>query len=98
MPPDPPDAAGARLVFTFDGRELSARPGQTVAAALITNGVRSWRTTRVHSDRRGLFCGVGVCFDCLVVLNGRANVRACLEPVRSGDIIEPQAETGHDAI
>ncbi len=104
MPPEPDDSArrlGARsherTAFVFAGKEVTALPGQTVAAALIAHGIRSWRTTRVAGRRRGLFCGIGVCFDCLVVVDGRPNVRACLEPVRAGALVEPQEGTGHDA-
>lgn len=71
---------------TFDGRELPVSPGQTVAAVLMAAGVRSWRTTRVGGRPRGLFCGIGVCFDCLVTINGVAS-RACLVTARPGDVI-----------
>ena len=70
--------------FTLDGRELSARPGQSVGAALTDAGVRSWRTTRRREKPRGLFCGIGVCFDCLIEVDGRPDQRACLTPVQPG--------------
>lgn len=66
--------------FTFDGRSIAFRPGQTVGAALVAQGVLAWRTTRVGGRPRGLFCGIGVCFDCLVVIDDRDDVRACREP------------------
>jgi predicted molibdopterin-dependent oxidoreductase YjgC len=70
--------------ITFAGRTLQARAGQTVAAALMENGVRSWRRTRHRERPRGLFCGIGVCFDCLLTIDDRAAQRACLVPVRDG--------------
>jgi predicted molibdopterin-dependent oxidoreductase YjgC len=73
-----------RVEFTVDGRPLSAVAGQTVAAALIDAGVRSWRTTRRHGRPRGAFCGIGVCFDCLITVDGRTGVRACLLTVADG--------------
>jgi predicted molibdopterin-dependent oxidoreductase YjgC len=82
--------------FTFAGRRIEAEPGQSVAAALIAAGHRSWHTTRQSGAPRGVFCGIGVCFDCLVVVNGRPNQRACLTEVRDGDRVEPQEGTGHD--
>jgi predicted molibdopterin-dependent oxidoreductase YjgC len=82
--------------FSFDGREITAAAGQSVGAALIAAGYRSWRTTRHAGTPRGVFCGIGICFDCLVVVNGRPNQRACLTEVRDGDIVEPQVGTGHD--
>jgi predicted molibdopterin-dependent oxidoreductase YjgC len=79
---------------TFDGRPLPVRPGQTVAAVLLAAGVRSWRTTRVAGRPRGLFCGIGACFDCLVTVNGTPSVRACLTEARPGDVITTQEGAG----
>ncbi|MEU2337782.1 (2Fe-2S)-binding protein [Streptomyces sp. NPDC006654] len=87
---------GAAFTVTFDGREIEALPGQTVAAALWASGVTSWRSTRGAGRPRGVFCGIGVCFDCLVVVNDRPNRRACLVPLRPGDVIRTQQGTGHD--
>lgn len=80
--------------FTFDGHPLTAQSGQTVGGALLAAGVRSWRTTRFEGRPRGLFCGIGVCFDCLVTVNGEPNVRACLAPVADGDVVTTQAGDG----
>ncbi|MFK0112312.1 (2Fe-2S)-binding protein [Streptomyces sp. NPDC091217] len=87
---------GPAFTVTFDGRELAALPGQTVAAALWAAGVMSWRSTRDEGRPRGIFCGIGVCFDCLVTVNDRPNQRACLVPLRPGDAIRTQEGTGHD--
>ena len=73
-----------RLTLTLDGRAITARPGQSVAAALIEDGVRSWRTTRRGGRPRGLFCGIGVCYDCLISVDGLPDQRACLVSVRDG--------------
>ena len=75
------------VTVTFAGRTLHAREGQSVAAALTAAGVRSWRTTRRGHQPRGLFCGIGVCFDCLLTIDGRPAQRACLVPVRDGMIL-----------
>jgi len=84
--------------FSFDGEPLPARPGQTVAAALWSAGRLSWRSTRNAARPRGAFCGMGVCFDCLVVLDGRPNVRACLAPVQPGSQVTTQEGDGHDRL
>ncbi|MFD8199931.1 (2Fe-2S)-binding protein [Streptomyces sp. NPDC003470] len=81
---------------TVDGREIEALPGRTVAAVLWAAGITSWRTTRGTGRPRGVFCGIGVCFDCLVTVNGRPNQRACLVPARPGDVIRTQEGTGHE--
>jgi hypothetical protein len=73
--------------ITFDGRPLRVAAGQTVGAALVAAGIRSWRRTRVAGRPRGLFCGIGVCFDCLVTVNDRPDLRACLVEARPGDIV-----------
>ncbi|MFJ8331876.1 (2Fe-2S)-binding protein [Streptomyces sp. NPDC094437] len=87
---------GPSFTVTFDGREIPALPGQTVAAALWSAGVVAWRTTREQGRPRGVFCGIGVCFDCLVTVNYRTDQRACLLPVAPGDAIRTQAGTGRD--
>ena len=75
------------VTVTFAGRTLPAREGQSVADALTAAGVRSWRTTRRGQQPRGLFCGIGACFDCLLTIDGRPAQRACLVPVRDGMIL-----------
>lgn len=84
----------ATVRFTFDGGELAAEAGQSVAGALIGAGIRAWRTTRVAAQPRGAFCGIGICFDCLVTVNGEANVRACLAEVHDGDVVLRQEGAG----
>jgi predicted molibdopterin-dependent oxidoreductase YjgC len=84
--------------FEFDGETMPFRPGQSVGAALTAAGIRSWRTTRFGGRPRGLFCGIGVCFDCLVVVDGRPNERACLVVAERGMVVETQEGTGHGAL
>ena len=67
----------------INGREIATRSGQTVAAAMITAGIVTFR--RLADDEpRGLFCGMGICFDCLVTIDGIADQRACMTPVQPG--------------
>ena len=79
-----PAEHGQAVHLTIDGRPITARAGQSVAAALLEAGIRSWRSTRVRNRPRGLFCGIGVCYDCLLSVDGIANQRACLVPARDG--------------
>lgn len=87
---------GPAFTLMFDGREIEALPGRTVAAALWAAGVVSWRGTRGTGRPRGVFCGIGVCFDCLVTVDGRPNLRACLVPAEPGADVRTQEGTGHD--
>jgi predicted molibdopterin-dependent oxidoreductase YjgC len=81
-----PDRMGPhRVRFSFDGSPLEAPRGMTIAGALLANGIMSWRRTQADGRPRGIFCGIGVCFDCLVDVDDRCAVRACLIPVRDGD-------------
>ncbi|GGM81497.1 proline dehydrogenase [Longimycelium tulufanense] len=73
-----------------DGQAVTAERGQTVAAVLMGHGRTSWRITRHGGRPRGLFCGIGVCFDCLVIVNGIPDVRACQRVVVDGDDIRTQ--------
>jgi predicted molibdopterin-dependent oxidoreductase YjgC len=81
-------------IVTFDGRDVHARAGQSVASALLAADIVALRETRVGARPRGIFCGMGICFDCLVVVDGMPNVRACVEPVREGMRVERQRGTG----
>jgi hypothetical protein len=82
--------------FTFDTKPIDFVEGQTVGAALINAGIYSWRVTRRRQTRRGLFCGIGVCFDCLISVNGTANQRACQVQAAPDMTVTTQTGTGHD--
>jgi len=73
--------------ITVDGAGRPAPAGSSIAAAFVASGQPGWRETRRHGEPRGLGCGMGVCFDCLVTVNGTRGVRACLTDVRDGDVI-----------
>jgi predicted molibdopterin-dependent oxidoreductase YjgC len=74
---------GAPVTLTLDGREVGAHEGESVAALLFAEGVVATRLTQ-GGEPRGVFCGMGVCFDCLVVVDGVPNTRACVTWVREG--------------
>ncbi len=81
--------------FTFDGTPVEFRPGQSIGAALIAAGIRSWRTTRIAGRPRGVFCGIGICFDCLVRVDGSPNQRACRVIADEAMTVTSQEGTGH---
>lgn len=88
-------ARGAQVSVELNGRAVAAYEGQSVLGLLWADGVHALHVTARRHEPRGFFCAIGVCFDCLVTIDGRRNVRACLEPVRSGMRIETQTDAGH---
>jgi D-hydroxyproline dehydrogenase subunit gamma len=85
---------GLRIKFVFDGEPIVAFEGETVAAALIAAGKSKLRTTQISGAPRGFFCGIGVCFDCLVVIDGEPSRRACVTFARDGMEVQTQSGNG----
>lgn len=82
--------SGAAVALTIDGKAVQARSGDTVAAALLAAGLERCRTTPVTGAPRAPYCLMGVCFDCLVTIDGVGSRQACLVPVRDGMTVETQ--------
>ena len=82
--------SGAEVAITVDGRHVTALMGDTVAAALIAAGIDHCRTTPVSGARRAPYCLMGVCFECLVAVDGVGSRQGCLVPVREGMTVETQ--------
>lgn len=85
---EPPADRAVRL--TIAGRATVAAPGDSVAAAALAAGVAPTRTTPVTGAPRTPYCLMGVCFDCLMVIDGEPNRQACMIEVREGMVVEPQ--------
>ena len=73
-----------RVPIQYMGKRIEALEGDTIAAALLAAGYRTFRRTPKKREPRGLFCAIGCCTDCVVTVNGRPNVRACVTPVEEG--------------
>ncbi len=80
--------------ISVDGKPIVAREGETIAAALAAAGIRVHRYTSNKHEPRGVFCGIGQCSDCLMVVNGVPNVKTCITSVVEGMAIETQYGTG----
>ena len=74
----------------FEGRTYRGVLGQSIAGILLANDVLDWRTTGVRQAPRGLFCGIGICFDCVVNVDGVSDVRACQRLAHGGEHVERQ--------
>jgi D-hydroxyproline dehydrogenase subunit gamma len=75
---------GRPVLLVVDGREVLAYEGESVAAALLAAGRRDLRTAPRRGEPRGMYCGIGLCFECAVTIDGQTGVRACVTPVRDG--------------
>lgn len=80
---------GPEVNILINGVKVKAYTGETVAAVLFAQNLSALRTT-VTGEPRGVFCGMGICFDCLVVVDQIPNTRACMTWVRDGMIISTQ--------
>jgi predicted molibdopterin-dependent oxidoreductase YjgC len=85
-----PEFAGTPVRLTVDGKAIDACEGDTVAAALFANGIDHCRTTPVSGAPRAPYCMMGVCFDCLVTIDGVGNRQGCLVRVKDGMAVATQ--------
>ena len=75
--------------FTFEGKPVRAREGQSVAAALLEAGER-WLRIDEAGNAKGAVCGIGVCWECRCSIDGVPDVRACVTEARAGMIVRRQ--------
>jgi predicted molibdopterin-dependent oxidoreductase YjgC len=85
---------GNPVTFTFDGTEIKAYDDMTIAVALHAAGVRGISESMADKRPRGLFCAIGNCSSCMMVVDGVPNVRTCLELCRDGMVVETQHNKG----
>lgn len=84
----PAVARGAPFTIEVDGEPVTAYAGETIAAALLAAGRQTLSHAGPAGAARGLYCGIGVCFGCLVTVDGVAGVRACVTEARPGMRVE----------
>ncbi|MEA2780859.1 MAG: hypothetical protein QOK29_2403 [Rhodospirillaceae bacterium] len=75
---------GEPFTFDVDGDSVQAFAGETVAAALMAGGRRALRVTAGRKEGRGYYCGMGVCWDCMMWLEGEGSVQTCRLPAAPG--------------
>ena len=78
---------GKLVKFSYDGTTLEGYEGEPIAAALRVAGVMAHRYT---AKRHGVFCAIGRCTDCVMVVDGKPNVRTCITPLKEGMVVETQ--------
>lgn len=74
-----------------DGQHVVADPGDTVASLLLMSGRRSFRINRPSDQARAPYCMMGVCFECLVTIDGETDVQSCLVQVQDGMDVRSQS-------
>ena len=85
---------GEKITFSFDGQEMEGYSNETIAAALHAAGVRELAKSPVLQRPRGLFCAIGNCSSCLMVVDGEPNIRVCVTKVKQGMRVETQQGKG----
>lgn len=91
------------VTFLCDGKTLEGFEGEPIAVALRENGVMVHRYTAKKHEPRGVFCAIGRCTDCVMVVDGKPNTRTCITPLKEGMVVETQHGTGtkgvgHEAV
>lgn len=88
------DKARPKVKITVDGVEIEAVEGEPIAAALLANNIKVFRFTDRFREARSIYCGIGQCTDCKMIVDGVPNVKTCVTPVREGMVIQTQQGRG----
>lgn len=83
-----------RIAFTFEGRNLYGYEGDTIASALIANGIWKFRESLTEKRARGLYCAIGNCSSCHMIVDGEANVKTCITTLKEGMVVKVQGDRG----
>lgn len=81
---------GEKIKFYFEGKEIEAYKGETVAAALISSGIKVFKYSKRHNRSRGFFCAIGKCSSCIMEINGVLNQMTCMRLVEEGMQVKRQ--------
>ncbi|WP_080875888.1 (2Fe-2S)-binding protein [Oceanobacillus timonensis] len=73
-----------KVAFYFNNKELYGYENEPIASALMANGIRTVRVDEKTGEPRGVYCGIGHCFECRAEVDGISNVRTCLTPLKKG--------------
>ncbi|AWP36466.1 MULTISPECIES: (2Fe-2S)-binding protein [Heyndrickxia] len=83
-----PQETQEEVAFSFEGKKFTARKGQSVAAALLNNGIKKIALSKKFGEPRGAYCLTGRCYSCTVNIDGCSHVRACMAPVQENMKVE----------
>jgi len=85
-----------KIEIIVNGKKLEAYEGEMIATTLLANRIKVFRLTKKNKKPRGIFCGIGRCTDCVMVVDGIPNIRTCVTPVEEGMKIETQIGLGNE--
>lgn len=83
------------IPFQWNGQTYYGAEGESITAALLANNIRTLRYHEKDGKPRGLYCNIGHCSECRVIVEGKRNQRACLTPIHKDMVIEQQKELPH---
>jgi predicted molibdopterin-dependent oxidoreductase YjgC len=78
---------GDTVNFIFEGQPLKGWKGEAIASAIMRAGLQTLRRTRIGNEPRGYYCGMGLCWECAVHVEGQGIVRSCSDPIQEGQVI-----------
>lgn len=81
---------GKKVTFTYNGKPMTGYEGEPIAATLRAEGVMTHRHTKKLNQPRGIFCAIGRCTDCVMIVDGKLNTRTCVTPLKEGMVVETQ--------
>ena len=81
---------GKTVKFIFDDKEVEGYEGEPIAVALKAAGLMVHRYTQKEHKPRGIFCAIGRCTDCVMIVDGVPNVRTCITPLKEGMMVKTQ--------
>jgi aerobic-type carbon monoxide dehydrogenase small subunit (CoxS/CutS family) len=88
---------GDLVTFEFDGKAMEGYEGEPIAVALRAAGVMTHRHTMKNNTPRGIFCAIGRCTDCVMIVDNKPNIRTCVTPLVAGMKVQTQYGVTADA-
>ncbi len=83
-----------KVTIYFDGKPIEALAGEPISAALVNAGIVAFRKTHKSGEPRGIFCAIGRCTDCMMIVDGVPNTRTCVTAVQDGMHVKTQNGLG----
>lgn len=89
---DPKLKRGKPVLITVNQKQVTAYEGELVSTVLHCEGIRVFQRKHKNGNPSGIYCGMGICYECLVKINGVPNIRACQTPILDGMIVSTDTE------